>query len=153
MKVFGYAVLAFFGIIVVSLVFTALGFIGGAVDNGVKVAQKEFYPDALLRKYEWFKDASAALDAKSATIEVYTKRFQALKAEYGTTPRSGWARDDREQYSIWASEVAGIKASYNLLSADYNSEMAKFNWRFTNVGDVPQGGKPLPREYRPYIEE
>jgi hypothetical protein len=29
----------------------------------------------------------------------------------------------------------------------------KFNWRFTNVGDMPPGATtPLPREYKPYVE-
>jgi hypothetical protein len=57
-----------------------------------------------------------------------------------------------ERLSIWQSEVAGVKASYNLLAADYNSAMSKFNYAFCNVGKLPQGAvEPLPREYKPYI--
>lgn len=131
----------------------ALGLIGGVATNTAAVIQKEFYPDALLRKYEWFKDASAALDKKSADMGVYDARLKSLSEQYVGVKRAAWARDDREQSSIWQSELAGIKASYNQLAAEYNAEMVKFNWRFTNVGDVPQGGKPLPREYRPYVEQ
>lgn len=150
MKVFGYAVLAFFGIIALTVVFSVLGLITGGVNDGAKVVQKEFYPSALLTKYEWFKDASAALDAKAATIQVYAKRVEVLEAKYKGQQES---RDVREQLFIWSSEVADIKASYNSLAGEYNAEMVKFNWRFTNVGDVPQGGKALPREYKPYLEE
>lgn len=131
----------------------ALGLFSGAAHNAATVVQKEFYPDALLRKYEWFKDASAALDKKMADIGVYQTRLDELRNEYVGVSRGKWPRDDREQFAIWSSEAAGIKASYNQLVAEYNSEMVKFNWRFTNVGDVPQGGKPLPREYRTYLEK
>lgn len=136
-----------------AIVGTALGLFGGAVDNAAKVVKQEFYPEALLKKYEWFKDASAALDKKQADMAVYDKRLSDLVAAYKGVSRKDWPRDDREQYSIWSSEAAGIRASYNQLAAEYNSEMSKFNWRFANVGDVPPGGKPLPREYRPYQEQ
>ncbi len=131
----------------------ALGFGCGFYDNGLQVAKKEFYPDALLRKYEWFKDASAALDKKQADIRVFTAELKDLVDQYDGAPRRTWAREDREQYSVLASQVAGIKASYNSLAAEYNAEMVKFNWRFTNVGDMPPGAStPLPREYKPYEE-
>jgi len=73
---------------------------------------------------------------------------------YGSAARKEWAREDREQFNVWSSEVAGVKASYNSLAAEYNAQMAKMNWRFTNVGMLPQGAtQPLPREYKPYVEE
>lgn len=136
------------------LVSTVLDFGCGAVQNASETAKKEFYPDALLRKYEWFKDASAALDKKVADIGVYTTRVTDLKNEYTGVSRTKWSRDDREQLSIWQSEAAGIKASYNQLASEYNAEMVKFNWAFTNVGQLPPGAsKTLPREYKPYIEQ
>lgn len=135
------------------MVSCATGLVGGVAQNTSNVIQKEFYPSALLQKYEWFKDASAALDKKQADLGVYNARLLDLKQAHEGEVRSKWPRDDREQYSIWSSEAAGIKASYNQLAAEYNAEMVKFNWRFTNVGDVPQGGRPLPRDYKPYIEQ
>lgn len=131
----------------------AIGLVGGVATNAAAVVRKEFYPDALLRKYEWFKDAAAALDKKQADIGVYDSRLNELREAYKDQSRKAWPRDDREQFSIWSSEAAGVRASYNQLAAEYNAEMAKFNWRFTNAGDVPQGGRPLPREYRAYIEQ
>lgn len=128
----------------------AIGLFSGAADNAAKVIQKEFYPDALLRKYEWFKDASAALDKKQADITVYDARLKFLNDQYVGLKRAEWPRDDREQSSIWQSELAGVKASYNSLAAEYNSEMVKFNYQFANLGELPRGGQPVPREYRPY---
>jgi hypothetical protein len=122
------------------------------VDNARETAFKEFKPSELLRKYEYYKDASAQLDKKIADIQVYEVRVNSLLEQYKGTKRQNWARDDREQLSIWQSEVAGIKASYNQLAADYNAAMAKFNYSFCNVGKLPQGAtNPLPREYKPYI--
>jgi hypothetical protein len=131
-----------------------MGTVCSVCGNVNRVVQKEFYPNALLRKYEWFKDASASLDKKIADIEVYSSRFQALESSYAGQPRTAWAREDREQWAVWQSEVAGVKASYNGLAAEYNAQMVKFNWRFTNVGDLPPGSTmPLPREYKPYVEK
>lgn len=131
----------------------AVGLIGGVATNTSDVVQKEFYPDALLKKYGWFKDASAALDKQRANIRVYDARLSRLGEQYQDIPRAKWPRDDREQSSIWASELAGVKASYNALAADYNAQMAKFNWAFANIGQLPPGATvPLPREYKPYEE-
>ena len=112
----------------------------------------EFKPSALLKKYEDFKDMSAVLDKKLADLSVYEVRFETMKADYEGVSRTEWAREDREQFNLWSSEMAGIKASYNDLAAKYNSNMAKFNYAFCNVGTLPEGAtEPLPREYKPYI--
>lgn len=119
-----------------------------------QVAQEELGPKELLRKYEWFKDASSQLDKKKADIKVYQKRITTMSDGYTDLPRNKWPREDREQYNLWQSEVAGIKASYNTLAAEYNAQMSKMNWRFTNVGELPKGAEtPLPREFKPYQEE
>ena len=119
-----------------------------------QVAQEELGPKELLRKYEWFKNASSQLDKKQADIKVYQKRITTMSEDYVDLPRNKWPREDREQYNLWQSEVAGIKASYNTLAAEYNSQMSKINWRFTNVGELPKGAEtPLPREFKPYQEE
>ena len=119
-----------------------------------EVAQEELGPKELLRKYEWFKNASSQLDKKQADIKVYEKRITSMTESYEDVPRNKWAREDREQYNIWNSEVTGIKASYNAVAAEYNAQMAKVNWRFANVGQLPEGAEdPLPREFKPYQEE
>lgn len=131
---------------------SVVGFGCGFYRNAVSVAKQELYPAALLQKYQWFKDAAAALDKKQADISVYDARLRSISETYGIPSKTNmWPRDVREQAAIWSSELAGIKASYNSLAAEYNAQMSKINWRFTNVGDMPDGGTPLPREYRTYI--
>ena len=150
MRVFGIVVLTIVGFVMLAALAVVLGWFGQATD----VAGKEFGPQKLFERYEWFKDAAAQLDKKRADITVYESRFRALDESYAGEPRAKWARDDREQYNIWKSEVAGIKASYNQLAAEYNAGMVKINWRYTNVGDLPPGStEPLPREFKPYITE
>jgi hypothetical protein len=117
-------------------------------------AFKEFKVSTLLKKYEYYKDCSASLDKKIADVQVYDVRVKSLQDEYKGVKRQDWAKEDREQMSIWMSEVAGIKASYNTLAAEYNSAMSKFNWAFCNIGDLPKGAtNPLPKEYKPYITQ
>lgn len=133
------------------IVLGSFGYCAGWFSEAATVAQREFGASALLEKYSWFKDASAALDGKRASIAVYERRFDTMRTSYANVPRPQWARDDREQINLWESEVAGIIASYNMLAADYNAQMAKFHWAFANAGDLPKGAtEPLPRDYKPY---
>ena len=134
---------------VLSALIGGLGSTFGWFGEAAKVAQDEFGPKAMLAKYEWFKDAAAQLDKKQADIAVYEGRITEMTERY---KNKEWPRDVREQWSIWSSEVAGVKASYNALAADYNGQMAKFNWQFANVGELPKGADtPLPREFKRYV--
>lgn len=144
MKYFGWGVAAILLLIVLSLAGRACTWTSGALDT----AQQEVSAKELLRKYQWFKDASAQLDKKIADVKVYDRRVKVIEGKKNAT------RADQEQMYIWMSEVAGVKASYNGLAAEYNAQMSKINWAFTNVGQLPAGAAtPLPREYKPYIEE
>lgn len=141
-------------VIALSVGVGSIGYILGWFSEAAKVTQEQFGPRALLAKYEWFKDASAQLDKKQADITVYESRMKGMDTTYKSVDRIKWPREDREQYNIWSSEVAGVKAGYNGLAADYNAQMAKFNYAFTNVGDLPKGAdKLLPREYRTYTTQ
>lgn len=141
------------GIVVLFVLGMLIWFLGSmcaVANNAQQTAMQEFSPSALLAKYEWFKDAHAALDAKRANLAVYERRLVGLEKSYGEN-RGKWPADERERAGIWESEQAGIAASYNLLAADYNAQMAKFNWRFTNLGDLPAGAtEVLPRSVAPY---
>lgn len=141
------------GIVAITVVMVPLSCGLGWFTSAASVVSKQLDPSEVQRKYEWFKDASAALDAKQASIKVYESRLASMKDQYGASPRSKWARDDREQWNLWESEASGVRASYNELAADYNSQMAKWNWRFANRGELPSGATtPLPRDYKPYTE-
>ena len=125
-----------------------------ACDEAAQVAQEELGPRALLKKYEWCKEAHAQLDKKQADIKVYQASLKRISDQYKDVPRRKWAADDRDDYNMRSTELAGIVASYNDLAAQYNAKMAEVNWSFTNVGQLPKGAdEPLPREYAPYKTE
>lgn len=143
-----------FWIVILMAVGLGLGVVGhafGWFGQAARLAGTEFGPVEMLRKYEWFKDASAQLDKLHADIGVYDQRRKALLETYRETPRAQWPRDDREEWNLIESEVAGVKAAYNELASQYNAQMAKFNYRFANAGELPKGAdRALPREYRNY---
>ena len=146
----GKFIIWFFGIVIL---ISILGYVGGWFGEAAQVAREEFGPRAMLEKYEWFKDVAAQLDKKGADIKVYQANVTQMTEDYEGTKRIDWDRTDKEQFNTWRMEVAGIKASYNSLAADYNSGMAKFNYSFANVGTLPKGAtEPLPREFKSYLE-
>lgn len=137
--------------IAIAIVVGVAGVVLGWFSGVGTVINQEFSPQALLTKYEWFKNAAAQLDKKNADILVYETRIAGLRSEYEGVRRSDWPRDDRQQMGQWITERAGLVASYNALAAEYNAAMAKINWAFTNVGQLPAGATtPLPREFRNY---
>ena len=155
MKYFGWTMLIL-GALVFSVLMKTCGTVAKFNNNLQNTVYEQFKPEELLRKYEWFKDASAQLEQKLATLKSYESRFASLKSSYGadSTKRKSWDRADKEQWNVWESEYLGVKSSYNDLSAQYNAAMSKFNYRFCNVGDLPSGATtPLPREFKPYINQ
>ena len=124
-------------------------YVFGWFGEAASVAREEFGPRAMLQKYEEFKDVAATLDAKHAAIDIAVSTTKEM--EVG---RDKWERADKEQYYLKLNEIQGLKTSYNGLAATYNANMAKFNYRFANVGDLPEGAKaPLPREFREYVNK
>ncbi len=146
--------LVFKWLLVIIVAITLLGIFARAVGwfgRAAAVVSQELDPRVMLDRYMWFKDAAAQLDKLSADIRVYEARGQSLSEQYAGVPRGQWPRDDRQEASLIASEVAGVKAGYNGLAASYNANMAKTNYAFTNVGSLPAGAdQVLPREYRAY---
>ncbi|GFE69078.1 hypothetical protein CFPU101_16880 [Chroococcus sp. FPU101] len=113
---------------------------------------QELSPQTLLIRYEWFKEASAQLDKKLSDIKITEDDLKELLQAYSNTSRSSWPSDDRTEYNQIKAELNGLKASYNQLAAEYNANMKKFNYAFTNIGDLPDGTtQPLPREFKPYL--
>lgn len=124
----------------------------GFVGEANQVAREEVGPRALLKKYEWFKDAAAKLDATKANIEVQQARIAGIEKRYEGVAPQDWHRSDVERLAVAEAELAGLKASFNAVAAEYNSRMVKANYQFTNVGDLPHGeSQVLPREYRVYL--
>lgn len=142
------------GFAIVAAVIGGIGYAFSWCGETASVVQQEVGPKAILQKYMLLKEMHAQLDKKLADIKVYQGRLKSMEESYNGQSRSKWAREDREQYNVWSSEVAGVKASYNELAAQYNAKMAEVNWSFANVGQLPQGAtEVLPRSYAPYIEQ
>ena len=120
------------------IIITTTGYFIGWFGDAATTMKKEFAPSVALKKYEWFKDASAQLIKKEADIKVYQSRLDSLKTDYAEVKRKDWDRTDKETFSKWQSEVAGVKASYNGLAAEYNAASSKFNWKmFETSLDAP----------------
>lgn len=113
------------------------------VADGVDTVNKEYKPSSLLKKYEYFKDLSGAIDKKRADIEMYQNEIKDYQIE---------DKSDKDYIQQRKSELIGIISIHNNLCSEYNTAMSKFNYRFTNKGDLPQTNlEPLPREIKPYI--
>ncbi len=102
----------------ISLVSTGMSFFTGAA----KVAEKEFNAEAMLRKYEWFKDAANEIRKKKADVTMYESKIERFES------LGGLDRTDREKLMVWEQELLGVRASLNGLVAEYNSQSSKFNW-------------------------
>jgi len=150
MKTFGYFclfALIFVGLVCLGIVASGISFVDWFATRSVEVVKQQVDPAELLRKYELFKDESAQLDAKLASIKIKQRQLDEMKHQ----PMD---RTNREQLMIWEQELGGMQYSYNQLAGDYNAQMAKINYAFCNQGELPRGAATaLPREYKPYIEE
>jgi hypothetical protein len=104
---------------------------------------KQFSASALLKKYEYFKDLSAAIDAKRADLNAYKATLQDYVVKN---------RDDKFYYEQSKSEAMGILMIHNQLVSEYNSAMSKSNYSFCNAGSLPESNmEPLPRDHKPYL--
>jgi len=141
-------------VLLLSVIFGAIGMVCGTAKEAVQVARDEFGPKALLKKYEWFKDMAATCDKLRANVKVTETRIDQMEQDYSGVSRNEWDRVDKQTMSQWKAEFAGIKGAYNDAASRYNAQMAKFNWRFTEMGSLPEGAtEPLPREFKPYVEK
>lgn len=105
-----------------------IGYGFGWFTNAAKVAHQEFSPEAMLRKYEWFKDASASLNKKQAGLSAYSVRMNSFLEDYKGVSKREWPRDDRQAYNQLNAEYQGMLQMYNSVAAEYNSQSNKFNW-------------------------
>lgn len=135
--------LMFLGFLVVGSCST-IAYVGGFFGEGATVVREEFGPRTSLKKYEWFKDAAAQLAKKSADIDVVNAQITQMRE----VPRIDMDRFDKEQLFQLIQERNGILMSYNQLAAEYNAAMAKVNYRYANLGELPEGAdKVLPRNF------
>src|SRR6266540_16463 len=111
--------------------------------NAANVIHTEFSASALLKKYEYFKNLSAAIDSKRADLSAYKANLQDYKIR---------DKDDKFYYEQSKAEAMGILMIYNQLVSEYNAGMSKFNYSFCNVVTLPASNlEPLPHDYKPYL--
>lgn len=125
----------------IMLAFFILGVLGyglGWFAEAGQVAKEEFGPRASLKKYEWFKDASSQLEKKKEDINIYSERISSFESDYDGVSRKDWDRIDKQTYSQYQQELAGVRSSYNKLAAEYNANSEKFNWSlYKGESDIP----------------
>ena len=125
---------------IIMLVFIPSLFMLNMCSDTTQTIQKEYAPSTLLKKYEYFKDLSAAIDEKRATIETYKSVLATI--------------EDKTSFDYQQSrnEMLGLISMHNSLCQEYNAAMSKFNYAFCNKGTLPATNLvPLPREIKPYI--
>lgn len=141
----GCSVLALVFVVTVVLAFftVGLGFIGlgtSTVNRAIEEAGSQF------DRYQQFKDLAAAIDALGADVDLYQARLAAIEE----VPRSEQDRFDKQEGAQVRAELIGVRTKYNSMAAQYNAAMAKINYRYANIGMMPEGADPLPREFRTY---
>lgn len=110
---------------------------------------QETKASTLLEKYEDFKDLLTLLDQKRANIMVFDAQIKEVQGDPTIN-----SEDKADQLSLYRSERLGAITSYNMVAQEYNSRMAKANYAFCNVGDLPASNlKPLPRNVANYITD
>lgn len=130
-----------------------IGTCSRVVSDTASTVYNEVKPQSLLNKYTEFKNIHARLSAMQSTIETLETTRKSTIETYGSDA-SKYPRDVRQDLASAAQEIAGTKAAFNRLASEYNANLAKINYRFCNVGDLPAGAvDPLPREYITYISK
>jgi len=117
-------------------------------NQAAQVAQQEFNPHAMLKKYEWFKNAASALTAKKHDLSIMSAKLKPLRA----MSRKDMDRQDKQDLAQWEAEVAGVALSYNSLAAEWNSQISKFNWSPFVTALPPGAERVLSQKFAPYMD-
>lgn len=112
--------------------------------SGARVIQKEFSPEAMLKKYEWFKNQSAAIQKAQKDI-ANLKAESDIKGQYeqdNGKDHSKWSplalNSYQEELSLNKQQRLAQVSNTNSLIAEYNAQSAKFNWAgFMTRDDLP----------------
>ena len=118
------------GIIAIASLFGlfAFSFIMRGCSDAANVAHNEFGASALLKKYEWFKDAAYQLEAKSQNIQVYNEKISSMRKDYEGVPRKDWDRTDKDNQAppgglyMLVVPSLNIKGGAHYIVLDYRDE-------------------------------
>lgn len=77
----------------------------GYISDAQNTVFQQTKASAVLKKYEWFKDAAAQLESFDATIKVQQKRLEFLESD-----RANWTRDDRQNWNQISNEIVAFQS-------------------------------------------
>jgi len=148
------------GFTVLVLLFVAMVLVNGCNamrwgHEASEVAYQETRPTVLLKKYRYFKQVAAKLDALQANIAAMDSTLKTWERRYQALPTEKWPRHVSEQYDSRLAETNATKANFNALASDYNQAMSDTAFAFCNVGSLPkgfpEGATALKRKFATYI--
>lgn len=120
-----------FTILVVLLLSTCRSTVGGCM-----TAEDQFAPDAMLHKYEWFKNQYNSIQQIGQRMDQSKQAVEDYKKMMGDP--SKWNFSQHEEYSHLSTTYSGYLSQYNSLVAEYNSQSSKFNWSFAKTNELPR---------------
>lgn len=103
--------------------------------SGCGVAEDQFAPDALLHKYEWFKNQHNSIKQIGVRTDQSKQAVEDYKRMMGDP--SKWNFSQHEEYGRLSTTHSGYLSQYNALAAEYNSQSSKFNWDFVKTNELP----------------
>jgi hypothetical protein len=112
--------------------------------SGLDVTLIEYSPEAMLKKYEWFKSQSQLIQKAQKDI-ANSKMEPDIRMEYerdNGTDHSKWSpillHNYHEDITTSKEERLALVANCNKLIADYRAQASKFNWSsFQGRDDLP----------------
>lgn len=112
-------------------------------DNAADVAKKEFYPDVMLKKYEWFINQANNIKKMDQDVINFRKKATDVETTYAAygNPKE-WSIDIRVQYNKAktnaSDDLMAMISQRNGLVQEYNAQSAKFTWApFESRRDMP----------------
>jgi hypothetical protein len=132
-------------LIVMGAILGVVGYAFNWCGDAAQVTRDEFGPKAMIQKYEWFKEQSAAIKKMDQDIVLFEKRSVSVVSQYKDygQDKTKWPMDIRLQYNR-AKEQArddlmAVVSQRNNLVKEYNAAGSKFNWKpFATDPSAPQ---------------
>jgi hypothetical protein len=123
-------------VVVVCLVgLMVLGFALNWFGEATNVAQKEFGPNAMLQKYEWFINQANGIEKMDRDIVLFEGRVKGVDDQYKGygSDMSKWPPHIQVQYNSARQQarddLVAIASQRNNLVKEYNAQSEKFNWK------------------------
>ena len=137
------AVTLFVVVAVFICIFTLIGFNRGWFDTK-QTRQEKLWTRAIQEDYLWLKTRAAELEEDEVKIAIgEAKHIEESRKAHKDLSEMG--------YKVETVLLPGSKMIFNRRAAEYNERMARWEWRFANIDNLPKGvDKPLPREFELY---